>query len=108
MMFTSWEKMVWLKHSGSVVRLEVRRLGHPSWRRWGWAGRRIFGDREEREGHSRLWNGMSCVWAMSEVKDWQVGGRGGVGTGSRHWCLAGSDAVHMEAIAATSWVYSVV
>ena len=71
LMFTSWEKMVWLKHSGSVVRLEVRRLGHPSWRRWGWAGRRIFGGREERAGHSRLWNGMSYVWAMSEVKDWQ-------------------------------------
>lgn len=106
LMFTSWEKMVWLKHSGSVLRLEVRRLGHPSWRRWGWVGRRIFGGREEREGHSRLWNGMSRVWAMSEVKDWQVGGHGGVGTGSRHWCLAESDAMHMETIAATSWVYS--
>ena len=45
---------------------------------------------------------------LYSYKDWQVGGRGGVGTGSRHWCLAGSDAVHMEAIAATSWVYSVV
>lgn len=37
-----------------------------------------------------------------------MGGCGGVGTGSRHWRLAGSDAVHVEAIAATSWVYSVV
>ena len=71
-MFTSWETIVWLKHSGSVLRLEVRRLGHPSWRRWGWAGRRIFGGREEREGHSRLWSGMSHVWAMSDVKNWQA------------------------------------
>ena len=32
----------------------------------------------------------------------------GLELAARHWCLAGSDAEHMEALAATSWVYSVV
>ena len=38
-----------------VLRLKVRWLGHRSWGRWGWAGRRRYRGRAEREGHSGLW-----------------------------------------------------
>ena len=75
--FTCSDKVSSTSTKAGVLGLEARWLGHPPWRRWGWAGRRICGGRVGREGPSRLW-----AWCERNLGDERgrglTGGRGGV------------------------------